>query len=58
MSRRASDMTQAEVRRYLAGAKQAGYSEVEFVKGATTIRVKLSPTSTVPALEQTEEIVL
>lgn len=58
MSRRASDMTQAEVRRYLAGARQAGLKEVEIVRGGTVIRFKLSPSSTEPPIEQPEEIVL
>jgi hypothetical protein len=58
MSRRASDLTQAEIRRLVAGAKQAGASEVVVRRGGTVLEIKLSPTSTVPALEQTEEIVL
>lgn len=58
MTRRPSDMTQAEIRRLVAGAKQAGASEVRVQRGETVLTIKLSPSSTEPPIEQPEEIVL
>lgn len=58
MTRRPSDLTQAEIRRLVAGARQAGASEVVVRRGGTVLEIKLSPSSTEPPIEQPEEIVL
>lgn len=46
MTRRPSDITQAEIRRLVAGAKAAGASEVRLQRGETVLTIKLSPSST------------
>lgn len=60
MSRRPAAITQADVARAIRAAKQAGAAEIEVRLGENaTILIRIAPsTGSVPALEQSVEIVL
>lgn len=59
MSRTPATITQADVARIIRAAKQAGANTVEVPVGDKVIIVRIAPsTGTVPALAETEEIVL
>jgi hypothetical protein len=60
MSRRAANITQADVARVIRAAKQAGASEVEIrIGGRDAIVIRITPsTGEKVALEQSAEIVL
>jgi hypothetical protein len=61
MTRRAANITQADVARAIRAAKQAGAAEVELRIGdQATIIIRLTPSTgrAAPALEEPREIVL
>ena len=59
MPRRPAHITQADVARVIRAAKQEGVREIEVRVGATSIVMRISPsTDTDEALDQGKEIVL